>query len=367
MTRARFNVGRITCTVFSMIKDRSIQIKNIYYMLTYAFQVLKQTNYEEISSENFDNIGDLFAAILAKGLAQQLKQGLYREYITINEDLSTLRGKVDITSSIKLKMQRKPMIACEHDELSENNRFNQIIKTTANMLIRQPSVSSEHKAELKKEMLFFSDVDEIEIGTIRWDMLKYQRNNQGYKMLINVCYFVLEGLIHSDEKGDFKMASFLDEQRMCRLYERFILEYYRYHYKGVISANSTQVKWNVDDGAVDFLPIMQTDIMLKCKGKTLIIDAKYYAHTMQTGQYNTQTLHSNNMYQIFTYVKNQDVMGDGSVSGMLLYAKTDETITPNNQFMMNGNKISVRTLDLNLMFSDISVQLDRIAKEHFDL
>ena len=367
MTRARFNVGRITCTVFSMIKDRSIQIKNIYYMLTYAFQVLKQTNYEEISSENFDNIGDLFAAILAKGLAQQLKQGLYREYITINEDLSTLRGKVDITSSIKLKMQRKPMIACEHDELSENNRFNQIIKTTANMLIRQPSVSNEHKAELKKEMLFFSDVDEIEIGTIRWDMLKYQRNNQGYKMLINVCYFVLEGLIHSDEKGDFKMASFLDEQRMCRLYERFILEYYRYHYKGVISANSTQVKWNVDDGVVDFLPIMQTDIMLKCKGKALIIDAKYYAHTMQTGQYNTQTLHSNNMYQIFTYVKNQDVMGDGTVSGMLLYAKTDETITPNNQFMMNGNKISVRTLDLNLMFSDISVQLDRIAKEHFDL
>ena len=107
MTRARFNVGRITCTVFSMIKDRSIQIKNIYYMLTYAFQVLKQTNYEEISSENFDNIGDLFAAILAKGLAQQLKQGLYREYITINEDLSTLRGKVDITSSIKFKMQKK--------------------------------------------------------------------------------------------------------------------------------------------------------------------------------------------------------------------------------------------------------------------
>ena len=75
-------------------------------MLTYAFQVLRQTNYEEISSENFDNIGDLFAAILSKGLAQQLKQGLYREYITINEDLSTLRGKVDITSSIKLKLQK---------------------------------------------------------------------------------------------------------------------------------------------------------------------------------------------------------------------------------------------------------------------
>lgn len=336
-------------------------------MLTYAFQILRQTNYEEISSENFDNIQDLFASILSKGLAQQLKQGLYREYITINEDLSTLQGRVDIVSSIKLKLQKKQMLSCEHDELSVNNRFNQIIKTTANLLIRQASVSNEHKAELKKEMLFFSEVDEIDVSTIRWDTLKYQRNNQGYKMLLNVCYFVLEGLLHSDEKGNFRMASFLDEQRMCHLYERFILEYYRYHYKGVISANSTQVKWNVDDGVIDFLPIMQTDIMLKCKGKTLIIDAKYYAHTMQTGQYNITTLHSNNMYQIFTYVKNQDIMGDGSVSGMLLYAKTDETITPNNEFIMNGNKISVRTLDLNLMFSDIALQLDEIVKTHFDI
>ena len=79
-------------------------------MLTYAFQVLRQTNFEEISSEDFENIQDLFAAILSKGLAQQLKQGLYREYITINEDLSTLRGKVDINSSIKLKMQKKQLI-----------------------------------------------------------------------------------------------------------------------------------------------------------------------------------------------------------------------------------------------------------------
>ncbi len=336
-------------------------------MLTYAFSILRQTNYEEIESENFENIQDLFAAILAKGLAQQLKQGLYREYITIEENLSTLRGKIDIDESIKLKLQKKHVLACEHDELSENNRFNQIIKSTISLLIRQPSVSQQRKAELKKEMLYFSEVNEIDVTTIRWDTLKYQRNNQSYKMLLNVCYFVIEGLLYSDEKGNFKVASFLDEQRMCHLYEKFILEYYRYHYKGRISASSSQVKWDVDDGIIDFLPIMQTDIMLKCKDKTLIIDAKYYGHTMQRGQYDTATFHSHNMYQIYTYVKNYDVNCDGSVSGMLLYAKTDETITPNNEFMMHGNKISVKTLDLNLTFSDIATQLDEIVKAHFDV
>ena len=51
-------------------------------MLSYAFQVLKQSNYDDVKSEKFDQAQDLFAAILSKGVAQQLKQGLYREYIT---------------------------------------------------------------------------------------------------------------------------------------------------------------------------------------------------------------------------------------------------------------------------------------------
>ena len=48
-----------------MIKDKSIFIKNIYYMLSYAFQILKQSNYDEVASERFDHAKDLFAAILS--------------------------------------------------------------------------------------------------------------------------------------------------------------------------------------------------------------------------------------------------------------------------------------------------------------
>lgn len=64
-------------------------------------------------------------------------------------------------------------------------------------------------------------------------------------------------------------------------------------------------------------------------------------------------------------MKNQDANEAGNVSGMLLYAKTGESITPNAEFMMSGNKISVKTLDLNLHFSQIAAQLDKIAMEHF--
>lgn len=116
------------------------------------------------------------------------------------------------------------------------------------------------------------------------------------------------------------------------------------------------------------LPVMQSDITLSYGDKVLIIDAKYYTHTMQS-QYDSHTLHSNNLYQIFTYVKNKDIeFGERphKVSGMLLYAQTDEAIQPDNVYQMSGNQICVRTLDLNCEFAEIAAQLNSIVEEYFD-
>ena len=73
-------------------------------MLSYAFTTLTQTNYEEIATEEFENIHNLFAAILSKGIGQQLKQGLYRQYISKKEDMAIMRGKIDITGTIQKKI-----------------------------------------------------------------------------------------------------------------------------------------------------------------------------------------------------------------------------------------------------------------------
>lgn len=365
MIQRNYNVGKIFYVVFSMISDKGIRIKNIYYMLTYAFQALKQGNYENIASEDFEHIEDLFTAILAKGIAQQLKHGLYREYIPKHENLSTIRGKIDINGTIINKLQRKQKISCEYDELSENNIFNQILKSTSLILMKQPSVKKEHKANLKKVLLFFEGVDTINLSTIKWNLLSYQRNNQNYKMLLNICYFVIEGLLLSTTKGEYKVASFLNDEYMHRLFERFVLEYYKLHYRK-LQVKSSQIEWDIDDDMREYLPKMETDITLKYKEKTLIIDTKYYKKSMQT-YYDKNTIHSNNLYQIFTYVKNLDVNNDGSVSGLLLYAKTEEETTPDYNYMMSGNKVSVKTLDLNREFLEISKKLDEFIEIYFGM
>ena len=146
------------------------------------------------------------------------------------------------------------------------------------------------------------------------------------------------------------------------------MEYFKRHHSYLSEARAAQVKWDLSAGTeenmIRFLPIMWTDIFLRYKEKVLIIDTKYYRHTMQM-QYDKAALHSGNIYQIFTYVKNQDTANTGNVSDMLLYAKTEETITPDCSFVMGGNRISVKTLDLNKEFKLIAAQLDKIAEDHF--
>ena len=349
-----------------MIKDKKILINNIYHMLSYAFQTLKQENYKNVSIEPFDEMYDLFAAILSKGIGFQLKHGLYKEYINYQEDLAVISGKINISETLKKYSAHKKVLSCNFDKFSENNLYNQILKTTVMLLLRNKKVKAEYKDNLKKMILFFSDVDLLNPKGIRWSAIQFKRNNQTYRMLIGICQLIIEGMLTTTNAGDYKLASFIDEQRMCRLYEKFILEYYRKHFPE-LTVTASQIPWCVEDSTM--LPTMQSDIHLQKDNTVLIIDAKYYSQTTQF-RYNKHTIHSNNLYQIFTYVKNRDYQFEDlehKVSGMLLYAKTEDDIQPNNVYQMHGNQITVKTLDLSLPFVDIKKQLDKIVKEHFSL
>jgi 5-methylcytosine-specific restriction enzyme subunit McrC len=342
-----------------------IPIQNIYYMLAYSFQPLREDGYKNVATEQFHNAADLCAAILIKGVSQQLKRGLDREYISETENLSGIRGKIDITESIKTQAMLRKQMVCTYDEFSVNTYMNRIIKTTMVKLLHT-DIDKGRKKAIKKLLVFFDEVEELEVHSINWKQ-QYTRQNQTYQMLVSICYLVLKGLLQTQADGSSKMMDFTVEQKH-HLYEKFILGYYRTEHPE-IKANAPQVPWQVDDGIKTMLPIMQTDITLEYKEKVLIIDAKFYGHTTQV-QYDKHTLHSGNLYQIFTYVKNKEHElreKEHKVSGMLLYAKTDEEIYPDNVYQMSGNQITVRTLDLNLPFAEIARQLDEIVEVHFGI
>ena len=342
------------------------RIRNLYYMLAYAFSVLNKSEYRALAAEDFDNAAELCAAILERGVSLQLKRGLGQEYVNRTEALSSLRGKIEVTDSVKSQAIWRRQLVCSYDEFSVDTTMNRVIKATVALLVRS-DITRARKKSLKKLMVFFADVRDIDLHTVDWNM-RYDRNNRTYRMLMAVCWLVVKGLLQTQSDGSVRMMDFFDEQRMSRLYEKFILEYYRREHPK-LRASAPHIDWVLDDNFSHGLPKMRSDIMLSARGRVLIIDAKYYTSTMQSN-FDKRTVHSGNLYQIFAYVKNKQAAleraGDGTeVSGMLLYAATDEDVQPDATYRMSGNRISATTLDLDRPFEEIRAQLDGIAEEYF--
>ena len=329
-----------------------IRVRNVFHMLAYAFSALREQGYRAVATEDFNNAAELCAAILERGVSLQLKRGLGQEYVSQTEARSSLRGKIEVTDSVKSQAILRRQLVCSYDEFSVDTTMNRVIKATVALLVRS-DITRARKKSLKKLMVFFADVRDIDLHTVDWNM-RYDRNNRTYRMLMAVCWLVVKGLLQTQSDGSVRMMDFFDEHR-------------REHPH--VNASASFIDWALDDGVTEGLPAMRSDITLSARGRVLIIDAKYYASTMQSN-FDKRTVHSGNLYQIFAYVKNKQIAFERAgesveVSGMLLYAATDEDIQPDATYRMSGNRISATTLDLDRPFEEIRAQLDGIVEEYF--
>lgn len=345
-----------------MSAEQNILIKNIYYMLAYAYKALQQEGFEKLGAEKFTNIHDLFAAVLVRGIEHQVKQGLTKEYLKHQRLRKTLRGKVDIIGTLQQMSKRQRNLNCEYEVLTEDNLLNRILKSAVVLLFHHGDVTQDNKKALKKALLFFGNVSDINQLNINWSLLSYRKGNASYQMLIYLCRLLFEGMLINKD-GKVKLAKFLDGQRLCNLYEKFVLAYYQKHYPE-LNPSAPMIEWDLTGKTDEFLPKMYTDITLENSSKILIIDTKCYSRILSE-QYDKKSINSANLYQIYAYVKNKAAKTDKKVNGILLYAKTKERIVPDTFYDMRDNKIFVRTLDLNCEFDNIKVQLDRIITENF--
>jgi len=224
-----------------MISDKKLLLKNLYSMMTYVHQGLQESVYAGLDTEEFEDMYDFLAAILSKGIARRVKQGLYQEYIDAHDDLETMCGRLDLRGTIRNTLRHKEFLACEFDDLSQNNMFNQVLKATIIVLLRQETISAGRKVSLKRLLLFFGDIDRIEIANIRWDTFRFKQNNRGYRMLLGICNLVLTGFPISTEVAETEKG-FLTEQALNKLCSEFVMGYYKKHYPQLQLGNQFSAK-----------------------------------------------------------------------------------------------------------------------------
>ncbi|ENH95944.1 5-methylcytosine-specific restriction enzyme subunit McrC [Gracilibacillus halophilus YIM-C55.5] len=347
-----------------MERNENIPIRNIYYMLSYAYQTLHLSEYKQIGTEQFENVKELYAEILSIGIPVLIRGGLSKDYISVEETSNFIKGKIDINATIKKNALVDKKVAIVYDEFSEDILLNQIIKSTLVYLSRSNKLSQKMRRLFYGLLPYFKEVSDVELDINLWKNVRYNHQNIRYQFIVDVCRYLYEELLFDQSSASQILKEIQDEQKLSSLYEKFIYAFFQRETKYNVSR--PQIQWNVDDGFKEALPIMQTDLVLQKDNKTLIVDAKFYSENMAARfEGGAAKQKSSNLYQIFTYINNWKNEPGETVAGMLLYAKTTAINQPNHLYQMKGNQIFVASLNLQQDFSGIKEDLLAYANQFF--
>ena len=145
----------------------TVLLKNVYYMLAYAFKALETGEHRRLAAEDFEHVHDMLAAILAGGLDNQRRRGFERDYRPFNEDLTVVRGRIDPAATMRLRARRRSLVRCGYDERTENTLMNRLLTTAALRLILHGDIAPARRKRLKSTLLVMGDVEVMSVGDLR--------------------------------------------------------------------------------------------------------------------------------------------------------------------------------------------------------
>lgn len=340
----------------------TIPVKNIYYLLCYAWDKLEFSDLAPVDGDDFDSIESLLAKILVESTDTLFKRGLTHDYIETETEIAGVKGRIDFDMSMRRQLFRQGKAYCRFDDFTPNVLPNQIIKSTLKRLMRLNSIPAKLKESLRIQYSRLMFIDSIELQSDHFRRVSIHSSNTIYNFLMNICSLVFHntGIHENGQERSFR--EFLrDEKKMPRLFEGFIRNFYRRE-QSRYRAGADTVEWQFapdSTGNLDLFPRMVTDITLASAFEKIIIEVKYYPEAIVQNRFGDYRLRSNNLYQLFAYLNNvalsSEHPGNAHCSGILLYPTVHESI--DETYRLANHTIRIYTLNLNQHWQGIRKDL----------
>lgn len=342
----------------------NIPIRNIYFLLCYAWNKLEEEERVAVSIDDHTELVDLLAKVLINATRILLKRGIDRYYVTQTEELAGIKGKLELSESIKRNLLRQMRAVCQYDEFSADILTNQILVSTLHKLMRTENLEKEFRRQIRQILLMLPGIQPINLQASHFKRIRLHRNNQFYGFILKVCQLIHESLLPAEEPGKFRFSDFRQEEhKMNQLFEAFVFNFYQIE-QSRYRVRSEQIRWQFESdipGAELHLPVMRTDITLESRHDKIIIDTKYYKETLAE-RFGKETVKSANLYQLFSYLiqqRNEDKKTHRA-KGILLYPTIEKDY--NLAYQYQGHEIQIRTVNLNEDWRKIKERLLHIIE-----
>ena len=358
-----------------------IPVKNIWLLLLYASQLYRELpEARRVELEDApDDIPELVAELLANAVERRMRRNLTVGYRRRADVLNRVRGRIDLLRTERRAAAPARAGGVRFDELTVDTPRNRCVREAllllARIIKREPL---ERRCRGLAARLGLAGVrSEPDARRVSSQILS---SGAGWtdaeeRQMLAAARLAFDLAIPTEQSGNalFPVTS-RNLHYVRRLYEYAVYGFYNVvlPHRGWDVNHGSRLRWPIADATArvaGLMPGMITDIVLRQRQpaevgeQRIVIDTKFTAITT-VGLHGNQTFKSENIYQMYAYLRSQEDAGDPpslTSAGVLLYPSMGEDY--DEAATIQGHRVRFATVDLAADSQTIRQQLLRIADE----
>ncbi|MGX5469128.1 McrC family protein [Bacillus toyonensis] len=312
--------------------------------------------YEEVL--NGEETGDLLTAFLTTFLTRllnELRKGTYKTYERHEENLNTLRGKLELSKHIYKNAFQKTKAYCAFDEHTENNELNQLFKC-ALLIVKKHTKIHALKLYLERCLGYLERVDVVHFTEKEIKSIIFNRQNERFRQAALFAKLIVErATIYSKGRGASSF-SFLFQMNM--LFEKYIevaLEEAVSNHEIISQHAEKRLLRNKNSNRENVL--LKPDFVIN---NMIIVDTKWKSATNNGRSSYVQS----DIYQMYAYVTAYKEVK----RCILLYPKQEgEAIHPVWEVIDTEKTIEMRTVRIDEFFETVRELKEILKGDHVSL
>ena len=339
-------VGAIEIGDLSLLIRPKIGIGQLLSMACYAMGAYKSQDRRLFDFEEDETLPDTLALALSAAARRAFSRGLLHDYITREEALYTVRGRIRFDDQIRRRFGIPMPIEVRYEEFTDDILANRLVKAATARLGGMRLRSQSARKGLGWIAGTLDNVSPVEFSPKDVPAVSFDRLNEHYRGVVELSRLILRHSAFESGRGQVRASGFLMD--MNAVFQEFVTVALR-ETLGV--SDSAFGEQNIDSLDIGGRVSLRPDLVWQEGSRYVFVgDAKYK-------RIRDERVPNADLYQMLAYVTALDLPG-----GMLIYARDDAEVEPVVHEVRNsGKRLEVAALDLSGSLDNVLSRVDQLA------
>lgn len=335
-------IGVVNIEGLQVVIQPKININRLVFLMGYARRPSFWRD-DRVQLDPADDLPEALAHAFVRLARRALDQGLLKGYVTVEETLPVLRGRVREADQLRRRWGQAIPLEVRYDDFSVDIPENQLLLAATERLLRTAGVEASHRAGLQRLRMQLSDVTVPVRGAARPAWVP-SRLNARYQPALELAELILDGRSFEQRIGELTVSGYLFN--MATIFEDFVTVALREAMTIHGGRSALQYRTYLDEA--ETVPVRPDFVWSEQGQPRVVVDAKYKAEK-------PSGFPQADLYQLLAYCT---VLG--LPEGHLIYAK-GEAIAKTHSVRGSGIRIIAHTVDLTDTPADLLAAVRTLA------